>query len=135
MLFVQTFVDMKKILIVEDEPDMCFLLNIFLSGKGIQMDHVHSLHMAREYFSTEIPDVLILDNQLTDGFGVDLVPHIKQEYPSMKVIMISGTDGAVKDFAMENGIDIFLEKPFSKSDIMSAIKRLTSGAPFDDQNN
>jgi DNA-binding response OmpR family regulator len=126
---------MKKILIVEDEPDMCFLLDVFLSGKGVQMDHVNSLRLAREYFSTEIPDVLILDNQLTDGYGVDLVPHIKKAYPSMKVIMISGTDGAVKEFAMENGIDIFLEKPFSKSEIMSAIKHLTSVGPFDDQTN
>jgi DNA-binding NtrC family response regulator len=39
----------KKVLIIEDEGDMCLLLNILLTGKGMELDHVKSLAAAGEY--------------------------------------------------------------------------------------
>ncbi|MBD0331635.1 MAG: response regulator [Chitinophagaceae bacterium] len=113
----------KKILIVEDEGEMCLLLNIYLHGKDMEMDHVNTLLGAAEYLEKEQPSVVILDNKLPDGFGVDFIGYIKQKYPSIKIVMISGIHTA-KDVALNNGADIFLEKPFTQEQLYHCIVRL-----------
>ena len=114
---------LQKVLIVEDEGDMCLLLNIMLNGK-VDLDHVKNLALADAYLQKESPAVVILDNKLPDGFGIDYIAQIKSNYPEIKIIMISGYDGSAKDVAMENGADIFLEKPFTKSQLFDAITQL-----------
>jgi DNA-binding NtrC family response regulator len=111
----------KKVLIIEDEGDMCLLLNIMLTGKNMELDHVKKLSSAEEYLQKEQPAVVILDNKLPDGFGIDFISHIKQNYPDIRIIMISGYDGSAKDVALENGADLFLEKPFTKNQLYEAI--------------
>jgi two-component system OmpR family response regulator len=112
----------KKVLIVEDEGDMCLLLNILLNGKEMELDHVKNLTAAGEYLQNEQPSVIILDNKLPDGFGVDYISEIKKNYPNIRIIMISGFDASAKDVALENGADIFLVKPFTRDQLYQAIK-------------
>lgn len=114
----------KKVLIVEDEGDMCLLLNIILHGDDMELDHVKTLSGAEEYLQKAQPSVVILDNKLPDGFGVDFIGHIKRNYPAIKIIMISGFDGSVKDVALESGADVFLEKPFTKDQLYQSITSL-----------
>jgi two-component system, OmpR family, response regulator len=115
---------LKKVLIIEDEGDMCLLLNIMLNGKEMELDHVKNLTAAEEYLQNEKPSVVILDNKLPDGFGIDYISQIKKQHPSIKIIMISGYDGAAKDLALENGADIYLEKPFTKDQLYNSLKEL-----------
>ena len=121
----------QKVLIIEDEGDMCLLLNILLNGKEMELDHVKNLAKAEEYLQQEQPSVILLDNKLPDGFGVDFIPFLKKNYPSVKIIMISGFDGAAKDVAIENGADIYLEKPFTKDQLYQAIKSLMKQQPLE----
>lgn len=114
---------LRQVLIVEDEGDMCLLLNIMLNGK-VDLDHVKNLAAAEEYLQNEKPAVVILDNKLPDGFGIDYISYIKKNYPDIRIIMISGYDGSARDVAMENGADIFLEKPFTKNQLFEAITSL-----------
>ena len=111
----------KKVLIIEDEGDMCLLLNILLNGKEMELDHVQNLLDAGEYLQKEKPSVVILDNKLPDGFGVDFISYIKKNYPSIKIIMISGFDASAKDVALDNGADVFLEKPFTRDQLYQSI--------------
>jgi len=112
----------KKILIVEDEGDMCLLLNLILTGKEMELDHVKTIAGAADYLKTQQPDAVLLDNKLPDGFGVDFISYMRHHYPALKVVMISGYDGAVKDVALHNGADAYLEKPFTKEQIYSTLK-------------
>ena len=114
----------KKVLIVEDEGDMCLLLNILLNGKEMELDHVKNISAAEKYLQSEQPSVIILDNKLPDGFGVELIPFLKKNYPSIKIIMISGFDASAKDAALESGADVFLEKPFTRDQLYTSIKGL-----------
>ena len=114
----------KKILIIEDEGEMCLVLNILLSKEDIELEHVKNILAAEEYLAEELPSLIILDNKLPDGYGVDYISHLKKRYPSIKIIMITGFDASVKDVAMENGADLFLEKPFTKQEFLTAIKSL-----------
>ncbi|MGZ5134868.1 MAG: response regulator [Flavitalea sp.] len=114
----------RKVLIIEDEGDMCLLLNILLNGKEMELDHVKNLSAAEEYLLKEQPSVVILDNKLPDGFGIDFISFLKKQYPSVKIIMISGYDASAKDVALENGADVFLEKPFTRDQLYQSIMGL-----------
>ena len=114
----------KKVLIIEDEGDMCLLLNILLNGEEMELDHVNNITDADEYLQKVQPAVIILDNKLPDGFGIDYISQIKNKYPAVKIIMISGYDASAKDVALENGADIFLEKPFTRDQLYQAIIKL-----------
>jgi len=110
----------KKLLVVEDEGQIGLVLNMILSDRDFDLDYVNNLLDAQEYLEKNSPSVIILDNKLPDGFGVDFISYIKKKYPSIKIIMISGFSTA-RDVALENGADMFLEKPFSMEKVNEAI--------------
>src|SRR5215831_8367975 len=91
----------QKILIIEDEGEMCLVLNILLSDEDVELEHVKNLSAADEYLEQQQPSLIILDNKLPDGYGVDLISFIKKNYPNVKIIMMTGYDSSVRDVAME----------------------------------
>ena len=115
---------LTKILVVEDEGDMCLLLELLLDGKGMEVDHVRSLTDAREFLEREQPSLIVLDNRLPDGLGIDFITYLKAQYPEIKILMISGVDIAAKDAALETGADTFLAKPFTQSQLNSSVNEL-----------
>jgi DNA-binding response OmpR family regulator len=110
----------KKILIVEDEGKIALALNLVLSDREFELDYASTLLTAEEYLENNKPSVIILDNKLPDGYGVDFIGYIRKKYPSVKIIMISAFRSA-RDIALENGADRFLEKPFSMDNVNEAI--------------
>lgn len=113
----------KKMLVVEDQGEMCLILDLILSDRHLESDYVNSLLDADEYLEKHTPPVMILDNKLPDGFGVDFITYVKKKYPGIKIIMISGF-GTARDVALENGADYFLEKPFSLEGVNQAIDKV-----------
>lgn len=113
----------KKLLVVEDQGEMCLVLDLILSERKFELDYVNNLLDADEYLAKNKPSVIILDNKLPDGFGVDFITYVKKKYPEIKIIMISGFITA-RDVAMENGADYFLEKPFSLESVNEALDRV-----------
>jgi len=114
----------KKILILDDEEDICFLLSNFLKN---QFKEVLCASTITELHSHDLMniDVIIIDNNLPDGFGFDIIPRIKSSKPELKVIAISAFDANnERKYAMENGADLFLGKPFKFQDILQKIELL-----------
>jgi len=115
----------KKLLVVEDQGEMCLILDLILSERNFELDYVNNLLDADEYLEKNQPSVIILDNKLPDGFGVDFITYVKKKYPGIKIIMISGFSTA-RDVALANGADAFLEKPFSMDNVNEAVDRVLS---------
>ena len=115
----------KKMLVVEDQGEMCLILDLILSDRKFESDYVNNLLDADEYLQKNKPSVIFLDNKLPDGYGVDFISYVKKNYPKIKIIMISGF-GTARDVAMENGADVFLEKPFSLDNVNQAIDLVLS---------
>ena len=113
----------KKLLVVEDQGEMCLILDLILTERKFESDYVNNLLDADEYLETHKPPAIILDNKLPDGFGVDFITYVKKKYPGIKIIMISGF-GTARDVAMENGADYFLEKPFSLDNVNQALDQV-----------
>ena len=113
----------NRILAVDDDGQIGLVLDMILSESRFELDYVNSLLSADEYLKEHLPLAIILVNKLPDGYGVDFISYIRRKYPSLKIIMISGFS-SVRDVALENGADIFLEKPFSLDDFNGAINQL-----------
>jgi len=114
----------RNVLLIEDEGEMCLLLNLILDHEGLNIDHVKTLASADAYFEKKLPALVLLDNRLPDGFGLDYLVFLKKKYPWIKVIVISGVDAAAADFALEMGADAFLSKPFTKEQLLTSVNSM-----------
>ncbi len=110
----------RKVLVVEDEGELGLVLDLILNERQLQLDYVESLLAASEYLQKYKPSLIILDNKLPDGFGVDFISYIRKNHPGIHIIMISGF-ATVRDVALENGADVFFEKPFNLDEFNKAI--------------
>ena len=119
--------DTNKVLIVDDELDICYLLSGMLKQRSFLTGFVNTLSDAVVALKTDTPSILFLDNHLPDGFGLDFIPFVKKNYPDVKVIMITAHDGAVeRRQAYEGGVDLFIAKPLNRKMINDAIDKLHS---------
>jgi two-component system, OmpR family, response regulator len=119
--------DTNKVLIVDDEMDICYLLSGMLKQRNFLTGFVNTLSDAVIALKTDTPSILFLDNHLPDGFGLDFIPFIKKNYPDVKVIMITAHDGAVeRKQAYDGGVDLFVAKPLNRKLINDAIDKLTN---------
>jgi two-component system OmpR family response regulator len=116
--------DVTKILVVEDEGDMSLLLELLLDSEKMVVDHVHNLCDARDFVEKEQPKLILLDNRLPDGLGIDFVCYLKTRYPHIKIIMMSGVDAEAEDAALATGADKFLCKPFTKRQLHESIGKV-----------
>jgi two-component system, OmpR family, response regulator len=111
-----------RILIVDDEADICFFLSQNLKKRGYTTSYSHTVRQAEKQIEKENPNVLLLDNHLPDGNGVDLLERVHQKYPGIKVVMITAHDSpADRSAAQKNGVDFFLAKPFTISEVNNVV--------------
>jgi DNA-binding response OmpR family regulator len=114
-----------KILIVDDEPDICYFLSRTLSKRGFSTTFSHTLAEAEKQLQISRPNILLLDNHLPDGKGVDFVNKINNKYPELKIVMITAHDTPQdRSKAYNNGISFFLSKPFTIAEINQVVDLL-----------
>ena len=114
-------------LIVDDEIDICYLLSGILRKKNLTTTYVTSISEAEKSLANHSPSVLFLDNNLPDGFGMDLISRVKKEYPFVKIIMLTAHDTSIdKQNALSRGADIFIGKPFTRDTIIKSLDVLFS---------
>jgi two-component system, NtrC family, response regulator PilR len=102
-----------RALVVDDEPDLCELLDITLSRMGLEVDTAENLAEARRCLSTDADYALCLtDMRLPDGNGLSLIKEINRDYDHIPVAMITAF-GKVEDAvtALKYGAFDFVSKP------------------------
>ena len=101
-----------SILIIDDEREVCILLEKFLSRKNQNVAFSTSLVEGFEKFKVQKPDLLILDHNMPDGYGIDNIATFKAMNPMLRVVIISAMSN-LKSEALLKGADHFMEKPIS----------------------
>jgi DNA-binding response OmpR family regulator len=112
---------MRKVLIVEDELDLCQLMAIHLNNLSIENDFVHKVSSAKNKIQEVKYDMVLLDLHLEDGSGFELAAWLNVNHPAVKIIVLSGYDAERKE-AAALGVDLFLSKPFTKSALQLVIE-------------
>jgi two-component system, OmpR family, response regulator len=113
-----------RILVIEDEGDICLLLELLLTGRNTVIDHVHTLMDAKDFIEREQPTLVLLDNRLPDGLGIDFIGYLKRAYPRIKIIMITGVDGIAEEAVLATGADRFISKPFTQAQLQASISHV-----------
>ena len=105
---------MKKILIIDDESDLCLLLKSYLSQKHHEVFISNRLQDGIKKAVEIRPDVVFLDNNLPDGQGWDKASWLQQQFPFMHIVLMSAFKAIPRHFDDDERIHI-LEKPLSFS--------------------
>ena len=117
----------KKVLIVDDEADICELIEITLMRMDIASKSALTLADAISLLGAESFDLCLTDMNLPDGNGIDLVEHIQQNYSDLPVAVITAhgnMESAVK--ALKAGAFDFVSKPVDIQILRSLVSAATS---------
>src|SRR2546426_7677673 len=113
-----------RIMVVDDDANMRDLMNTLLESEGYEVIPAESAAAAQAAFEGPQPDAVLLDLQLPDGHGLDLLPSIKKQWPETEVIVLTGNatfDAAVE--ATKRGAYHFQNKPVDPKSLMVLVKR------------
>ncbi len=117
----------KKILIIEDNPDISLALSEVLSDCGHKIDIASNGKEGLDrLYNHELPDLIILDMFMPVIGGVEFRKRV-MEIPALAFIPIIGmsADALGKRRCLSCGIEYFLHKPFELPDLMKILDRLT----------
>ena len=123
----------KKILIVEDDPDIRKGMSVRLKASGydtfVASDVITSVIMARKHQ----PDLIILDLGLPAGDGFLVIERLKivPALALIPIIIVSGRAGpANQELALEAGVNAFLQKPVDNAELLAVVRK-TLGGPVE----
>ena len=113
----------KNILIIDDEKDLCQLLGDTLSSHDYNVKFAHTKKNALSSLKEQTPDMVFCDLKLPDGDGMKILSKIKKISPGtiVNIITAYGSDEA-RDEAKRLGAYSFIDKPFSEEDILGNIR-------------
>lgn len=115
---------MKRILIIDDDMDMCNLLGRFLQKKGYETESSHSGNKGIAKFKESKFDVVLCDFRLGDKEGRDVLREIKQFDPYAIVIIITGySDIKTAVDVIKAGAFDYITKPLIPEEVLSVIGR------------
>ena len=101
-----------KTLIVEDSATLCAIYSQYLEGSGLQVDLAETLSAARTILARADVQLVLLDIELPDGNGLDLIDDLQQLSPQPAVVVMTGHGADYAEQAIARGADDFLNKPF-----------------------
>ena len=99
----------RTLLIVDDEVDVCVLLRRAMLKHFQKVECAHTLSDGYALFASFQPDVVLLDNNLPDGYGLEHIAEFKVADKQTRVVMISAMD--IRQEAIAAGADEFIGKP------------------------
>jgi two-component system, NtrC family, response regulator HydG len=121
---------MKRILIIDDDMDMCNLLGRFLQKKGYETDASHSGNKGIAKFKESKFDVVLCDFRLGDKEGREVLREIKQVDPYAIVIIITGySDIKTAVDVIKSGAFDYITKPLIPEEVLNVISRALQQPP------
>ncbi len=111
----------KRVLVVDDEPVVCRSVQRILHSRGFQVDQSLGGAEALQKMEQAPYDLVLLDLRMPDMDGMQVLQAIKERWPEVKVIVVTGyasVESAVE--TIQNGAEGYLPKPFTPSELLAA---------------
>ena len=124
-----------KILIVDDEADLRGLLKSILETDYVVTEAENGTAL-KKLFTGEAPDIVLLDLNLPDASGLDLLPLIKKSWADTEVVVLTGAatfETAVE--ATKRGAFHFITKPFDTQHLLVTLERAIENRQQKESNN
>ncbi len=114
------------VLIVDDEPDMCWVLTNLLGKDRFDLRVAQTGEAALKLVESNRFDVALLDVKLTDMDGLDLAKRLKAIDGSVNIVMMSGyyykDDVHIREAMNDGSILAFISKPFVHEEVMGILR-------------
>ena len=115
----------KKILVVDDDKDLCDLISDIFSNEGYIVMSAYDANTAISIIIANKIDVMIIDNKLSGASGINVIEQSKFLNPELKTIMISAFGNTnTKLRAKDLGVYDFLDKPFDINELINRVGEL-----------
>ena len=116
---------MSYILVIDDDQDLCELIEEFLQSEGFQVDLANDGESGLEKLHTEPPDLIVMDVMMPKMNGFDVLKEIRSQKIQLPVIMLTARgDDIDKILGLELGADDYLPKPFNPRELSARIKAI-----------
>lgn len=113
-----------KILVVDDDPDTCEILDAILTAHGAVTTTASDARTASMMTDAAPCDVVISDIAMPGEDGVALVGRLRRRHPDLSVIALSAlSDQVAGRLALEGGFDAYLSKPTDANELIATIVR------------
>lgn len=113
-----------KILIVDDDLDICELLSQFLEKYSFDVHVAHDGIEMYEVLKTLTPDLMILDMMLPGDDGLTLCQQLRQHYHFPILILSAAGEDTDRIVGLEVGADDYISKPFNPRELLARIKAI-----------
>ncbi len=124
---------MNKILVVDDEKNICELLGLYLRKDNYEVAFAYDGKMALEKFAEFQPDMILLDIMLPEIDGWEVCRTIRRS-SNVPIIMISAKGETFdKVLGLELGADDYVTKPFDAKEVVARIKTVLRRVGPDEQ--
>lgn len=118
---------MKRVLIIDDEADICLLLKRFLNKKGFEVEYATEAEAGLKLLHSFRPDIVLCDFRLGKTDGGQVLSQIKAAFPDLPVLIMTGySDIKVAVNVMKMGAVDYLTKPLFPDEILLSIERTLS---------
>lgn len=111
-----------KILIVDDEPDICDIVDIVLSDAGYDISVLYSGSGVVESVQENSIDLVVLDLGLPDVDGLSLTRTLKERSEASVIILSGRGDTTEKIIGLEIGADDYMAKPFEPRELLARVR-------------
>jgi DNA-binding response OmpR family regulator len=111
-----------NIYILEDDSDIGYLLNLFLTDEGFNIEVYNSIYTLNEALKQRLPDLFLLDVMLPDGSGMDVCTAIKTKSESSKLPVLMMSANAKPELVKTCGPEAFIQKPFDLNNLLVTVK-------------
>jgi two-component system response regulator HydG len=125
----------KKILIIDDDVDLCLLLSRFLAKKGFVTEVAYSGHKGLALYKTEKFDAVISDYRLGDMDGTKLITSLKEVNPHANILIITGySDIKTAVEVIKLGAFDYITKPLIPDEVLAMLNKMMDRTPEDTAN-
>jgi two-component system, NtrC family, response regulator HydG len=115
---------MKKVLVIDDDRDICLLLNRFLTRRGYEVIEMYTGKKALVWLDSNQPNLVMCDYRLGDMDAMEMLTSIKNKYADLPVIIITGySDMRTAVKVMKMGAYDYITKPLLPDEIIHTIQQ------------
>src|SRR6202022_1798489 len=114
---------LKKILVVDDDPSIRFLLRLIFESAGYEVSEAHHGAAALSQMQDALPDVLVADMMMPVMDGGELIARLRSDprTAALRVLVVSGNPAAIE---VARKADAILGKPFLPANLLAIVNSL-----------
>lgn len=119
-----------RLLLVEDEIQMAEALRVALARYDMVVDHVTNLESAENAVDDHVHDAIVLDRQLANEDGLNLLRYLRKKSFNIPVIVVTARSAMEERVAgLDQGADDYLGKPFAVEELVARLRALLRRPP------